>query len=294
MSRTPRLRPLLWTDWLMLAHQAPSEVMEWEDFKALYGREYGADEEARRAEVFARSIAKIVANNAEADASGNADHVRLGVNDFADMTETEWKMLNTFKLSNTSAAGVTILPSVDAAATIDWRTKGAVTPVKNQYRCGARRPPSTRPHSSAAPATLLLPLPLLISVPIPAGGCWSFASVAVVEAAYKAATGTLRSLSEQQLLDCSNQGGCLGGTTPGGLGYAIANHGLDQESEYTWSEGHAPNPPPKFPCWKAAEANHVATIASQAQVKVGDEAQVRFSIGSGGFSSDARLLFGSI
>lgn len=96
----------------------------------------------------------------------------------------------------------------------------------------------------------------------------------MTEAAYKIATGTLRSLSEQQLLDCSNQGGCLGGTTPGGLGYVISNHGIDQESEYTWTEGTAPNPPPKFPCWKGAEANHAATIATQTQVKVGDESQM--------------------
>ena len=178
--------------------------MEWEDFKALYGRDYGAEEEARRAAVFARSIAKIVANNAEADASADPDHVRLGVNDFADMTETEWKMINTFKLSNTSAADVTILPAVDVAATVDWRTKGAVTPVKNQYRCGARPSPPTSARLTLSAYVHVLSPRLLTSTSCP-GGCWSFASVAVTEAAYKIATGTLRSLSEQQLLDCSNQ-----------------------------------------------------------------------------------------
>jgi cathepsin L len=46
------------------------------------------------------------------------------------------------------------------------------------------------------------------------GGCWAFAAVASLEGAYQIATGALRSLSEQQLLDCSksfgNQG-CKGG-----------------------------------------------------------------------------------
>ena len=190
--------------------------MEWEDFKALYGRNYEAEEENRRREIYARTVEVIRRNNAEADASSDPNHVRLGVNDFSDMTKAEFSKLNTYQMPNISASDVTILPPVDAGATIDWRTKGAVTPVKNQYRCG---------------------------------GCWSFASIAVIEAAYKIATGTLRSLSEQQLLDCSNQGGCLGGTTPGGLGYVITNHGVDQESEYTWAEGTAPNPfvQPSFP-----------------------------------------------
>jgi hypothetical protein len=190
--------------------------MEWEDFKALYGRDYGAEEEDRRREVYAQTVEIIRRNNAEADASPDPNHVRLGVNDFSDMTKAEFSMLNTYLMPNVSTSDVTILSPVDGNATIDWRTKGAVTPVKNQYRCG---------------------------------GCWSFASIAVTEAAYKIATGTLRSLSEQQLLDCSNQGGCLGGTTPGGLGYVISNHGVDQESEYTWAEGTAPNPfvQPSFP-----------------------------------------------
>lgn len=31
--------------------------------------------------------------------------------------------------------------------------------------------------------------------------------------------------------------------------------------------------PPKFQCWKGAEANHAATISTQTQVKVGDESR---------------------
>eukprot|EP01050_Picozoa_sp_SAG11_P021041 SAG11_NODE_3666_length_2300_cov_1.850522_3_plen_118_part_00 len=49
------------------------------------------------------------------------------------------------------------------------------------------------------------------------------AAVAAVEGAYQIATGALRSLSEQQLLDCSNQGGCLGGVVPSGFNYMIVN-----------------------------------------------------------------------
>jgi hypothetical protein len=81
-----------------------------------------------------------------------------------------------------------------------------------------------------------------------------------VEGAFKIASGQLRVLSEQQLLDCSNQGGCLGGETPSGLIYVELNKGVDTEKEYSWMEGTLPSPPPKFPCWKQAAARHAATI----------------------------------
>ena len=141
---------------------APSEVMEWEDFKELFGREYSGSEESRRAAIYSENVALIQRVNAQHDA-GNSS-VRLGVNDFADLTNDEFKEMNTFRLSNLSDTEATILPPADAGATIDWRTKGAVTPVKNQYRCG---------------------------------GCWAFASVAVVESSYQIATKSLRVLSDR-------------------------------------------------------------------------------------------------
>ena len=42
------------------------------------------------------------------------------------------------------------------------------------------------------------------------------------------------------------------------MAYVEGNKGVDLAKEYTWLEGTAPNPPPKLPCWKAAEANHAA------------------------------------
>ena len=65
-----------------------------------------------------------------------------GVNQFTDMTEEEFrrykgKVFNgrdsevpTFKFNAGIAAG-------DLPAAIDWRTKGAVTPTKNQGGCGS-------------------------------------------------------------------------------------------------------------------------------------------------------------
>ncbi|GAB2298764.1 hypothetical protein Dimus_032841 [Dionaea muscipula] len=95
----------------------------------------------------------------------------------------------------------------DVPAAVDWRTAGAVTPVKNQQQCGC---------------------------------CWAFSAVAAIEGATRIKTGTLTSLSEEQIVDCDTNGndnGCNGGTPDGAFQYVVNNQGIDTESDYPYTAG---------------------------------------------------------
>jgi cathepsin L len=91
--------------------------------------------------------------------------------------------------------------------TVDWRTKGVVTGVKDQGDCG---------------------------------GCWAFSSTGNLEGLNALQTGNLTSLSEQNLIDCSNapthpNSGCDGGRVDWSLMYVSENKGIDTEQSYPYT-----------------------------------------------------------
>ncbi|OMO61096.1 hypothetical protein COLO4_33566 [Corchorus olitorius] len=174
-----------------------------EQWMAQYGRVYkDENEKDERFKIFKENVARIDSFNA-----ANDKPYKLGINQFADLTNEEFSAswnrykahmcsdrATTFKYGN-----VTAIPSA-----MDWRKKGAVTPIKDQGQCGC---------------------------------CWAFSAVAAMEGITKLKTGKLISLSEQELVDCDTKGedqGCNGGLMDDAFKFIINNQGLTTESEYPY------------------------------------------------------------
>jgi len=167
-----------------------------------HNRVYPTDEFQNRYSIWKANHRWVKEFNARADVT-----FTVGMNEFADLTNEEFNGLykglakvHPVVPSSPLQADVSALP-----ASVDWRTKGVVTGIKNQGQCGS---------------------------------CWSFSTTGSVEGAHALNTGTLVSLSEQNLVDCSTaQGnqGCNGGLMTQAFDYIVSNGGIDTESSYPYT-----------------------------------------------------------
>merc|ERR1719220_744594 len=123
----------------------------------------------------------------------------------ADKTPEEYKAILGFKpgmAGDLPKVGSHVHSGKPAVSSIDWTTKNAVTPVKNQQQCGS---------------------------------CWAFSSTGGTEGQWAIATGELVSLSEQQLVDCSKQNsGCNGGLMDYAFSY-YRSTSIASESSYPYT-----------------------------------------------------------
>ena len=181
-----------------------------------YKKEFGHSfnslvEEERSLLVFIDNMEMITAHNKRFEAG--EETYSLSLNQYAHITAEQFREMNMkFKLPEdrvSTAAHIHEAPSVGtfrgsrnlAAAGIDWREHGAVTPVKNQGSCGS---------------------------------CWTFSTTGAVEGAHFLATGELVSLSEQQLLNCVRDGAWTcdtGGVIDWGFQYIVDVGGIVKESD---------------------------------------------------------------
>ncbi|CAF3717441.1 unnamed protein product [Rotaria sp. Silwood1] len=178
----------------------------WTLFKYIYNKQYGSinDEQARRV-IWEKNVEMIQKHNLEADLSMHT--YTMKVNQFADLTLEEFvKKMNTLKINDQKRENKKFdIPSnIVLPSSVDWRTKGYVTPVKNQGPCGS---------------------------------CWAFSTTGSLEGQHAKKSKNLISLSEQQLVDCSTKygnNGCEGGLIDPSFQYIKDNNGIDSEDSYPY------------------------------------------------------------
>ncbi|KAH7653591.1 Fruit bromelain protein [Dioscorea alata] len=215
-----------------------SMAERYEQWMVEYGRTHKTTEEKlHRFEIFMSNVQFIESFNA----AGNHTF-ELGINQFADLTNQEFRAMHTgFKpFSSNNKASKTPFKYAnftDAPESVDWRTKGAVTPIKDQGQCGS---------------------------------CWAFSAVASMEGAAKLSTGKLISLSEQELVDCDIKGddqGCEGGLMDEAFKFIINNGGLNTEDKYPYTGADDS-------CDTKKAASHAAAIKSYEDVPANSEADL--------------------
>jgi len=203
---------------------------DWEAYKTKHGKSYESDaEELRRRQTWELNLKKIAHHNIRYSL-GEVSYT-LGMNKYGDMTNTEFvEMMNGYQQSQKKAGSQFLPPlNVEIPDSVDWRTKGYVTGVKDQGQCGS---------------------------------CWAFSATGSLEGQTFRKTKKLISLSEQNLVDCSqDQGnqGCDGGLMDQAFTY-IQQVGIELEKDYPYTaeDGNCVYNPKK----KAAEDTGFVDIES--------------------------------
>mmetsp|Transcript_22247 Transcript_22247/g.31151 ORF Transcript_22247/g.31151 Transcript_22247/m.31151 type:complete len:333 (-) Transcript_22247:118-1116(-) len=223
----------------------PETMVEFGRWVSDHGREYDSVQEfAYRFEVFAK-------NKRLVDAHPDSSSYTLKLNQFADLTWSEFREHYLGASQNCSATqprrtSFAILTNKTAGLpdSVDWRTKGVVTAVKNQGHCGS---------------------------------CWTFSTTGCLEAHHAIKTGKLVSLSEQNLIDCAqafDNHGCNGGLPSKAFEYVRYNGGLDTEDAYPY-QGQDEK------C-RFTTAGVGATVSSVVNITYQDEQELQAAIANAG------------
>lgn len=216
------------------------ERMVYHDWIARHRRAFGVDfnrttDDDTRFNIFLDNLRYIDAHNARAGVG-----YRLGLTAFTGLSHEEFSAQYIHGATPPAPvhdAGTTITMA-DIPRSVDWRTAGAVAPVKSQGQCGS---------------------------------CWAFSAISSVESAVKLDGGDLVPLSEQEVIDCvrtDGSKGCHGGYVNEAFDFIAAKGACSQDSyPYTGSdEAHC------TACPKAA------SIAGFERVAANDEAALMVAV----------------
>ncbi|CAG9317085.1 unnamed protein product [Blepharisma stoltei] len=177
------------------------EEQEFVKFIAKHNKQYRSDEEyAKRFKIFRDNSAFIRIHN-----SMHLDWI-LGINQFSDLLPIEFSALYISHIDYKPPTNYNKKSHIHIPSAVDWKESGAVTDVKDQGMCGS---------------------------------CWAFSSTGAIEGAWKISKGELISLSEQQLVSCSNSYGNLG-CNGGLMDYAfqyVKSKGITSEDKWPYGSG---------------------------------------------------------
>ncbi|KAF8014568.1 hypothetical protein BT93_H0402 [Corymbia citriodora subsp. variegata] len=206
-----------------------------EEWMVIHGHVYkDAAEKAKRYEIFKENVKHINAFN-----NGKDVGYKLAVNKFADLTNAEfhashagYKRRPTRVLSSGNAKPFKYVNFTAIPPVLDWRTRKAVTSVKDQADCGC---------------------------------CWAFSAVAAVEGITMIKKEKLVPLSVQELVDCdNNENGCWGGHVDRAFEFIISKGGLTTEADYPYQADDGT-------CNTAVTENPVDSITGNQDVPANNE-----------------------
>jgi len=162
-----------------------------------HGKSYGTVEEFEfRKQIFMDTLKEVQ----EWNANEKNTHT-LDTNFLATWTKDERKKLNGYRADMVSEKREKYLDDSVLDSEVDWRERGAVSPVKNQGECGS---------------------------------CWAFSATQALEGAEQISGGYLFYLAPQFLVDCDPiDHGCQGGLMDYAFNF-LETHKMMQEADYPY------------------------------------------------------------
>ncbi|XP_048749301.1 procathepsin L-like [Ostrea edulis] len=191
----------------------PELDTDWNLYKQEYRKQYLSEtEESTRREIWEENLDYINQHNEKFN-KGDKSYL-MGLNEFSDLSHEEFvqKIAGGFTPREENVSYLKSQPASNLwedtsglPSELDWREKGWVGPVGNQFSCGS---------------------------------CWAFTATGALEGQVKNKTGKLIVLSVQQLMDCSGKWGnhgCEGGLMDSAFKYVKDVGGIESSETYPYS-----------------------------------------------------------